>query len=163
MQSSLLRRRTHRFTRPSRTSVRVGEFVLMDIQIVSALCGIRVKGVTMEWEADFLPVGEGERSGDAIAVRFAESLSGPPAQRLTRLETTARKCGAPIVRAAGCEPSPEPFVPPNRRISVEAAQALGRCEDRGVPPSRAMGPGEASLMTRAPQMWHALVQIRELL
>jgi beta-lactamase superfamily II metal-dependent hydrolase len=32
----------------------------------------------MQWEADFLPVGDGERSGDAMALRYAENLAGPP-------------------------------------------------------------------------------------
>jgi beta-lactamase superfamily II metal-dependent hydrolase len=31
----------------------------------------------MQWEADFLAVGDGERSGDAIALRFGEDLAGP--------------------------------------------------------------------------------------
>lgn len=35
----------------------------------------------LQYEVDFLAVGEGERSGDAIALRFGEDLAGPPRQQ----------------------------------------------------------------------------------
>jgi beta-lactamase superfamily II metal-dependent hydrolase len=49
------------------------------------------------YEIDFLPVGEGERSGDAIALRFGSLLVDPPQQSVVIIDAGYQKSGEALV------------------------------------------------------------------
>jgi beta-lactamase superfamily II metal-dependent hydrolase len=49
------------------------------------------------YEIDFLPVGEGERSGDAIALRFGNLLANPPQQSVIIIDAGYQKSGEALV------------------------------------------------------------------
>lgn len=52
----------------------------------------------MQWEADFLAVGDGERSGDAIALRFAPDLSrAPEGQTVVVVDGGTKDAGEKLV------------------------------------------------------------------
>lgn len=49
------------------------------------------------YEIDFLPAGEGERSGDAIALRFGNLLADPPQQTVVVIDAGYQKSGEALV------------------------------------------------------------------
>lgn len=52
----------------------------------------------MQWEADFLAVGDGERSGDAIALRFGENLvEAPETQTVVVIDGGTKESGQKLV------------------------------------------------------------------
>ncbi|HUU44486.1 MAG TPA: MBL fold metallo-hydrolase [Acidobacteriota bacterium] len=51
----------------------------------------------MGYEIDFLAVGEGERSGDAIALRFGDLLADPPNQRVIIIDGGTADSGRALV------------------------------------------------------------------
>ncbi len=51
----------------------------------------------MDYEIDFLAVGEGERSGDAIAVRFGNLTTAPVSQRVFVIDGGTKKSGEDLV------------------------------------------------------------------
>ena len=52
----------------------------------------------MQWEVDFLNVGEGERSGDAIALRFAPDLTrAPEGQTVIVIDGGTQEAGQRLV------------------------------------------------------------------
>lgn len=52
---------------------------------------------TIGYEVDFLPVGDGEKCGDAIALRFGRLLSNPPQQTVVVIDGGFKDSGAAIV------------------------------------------------------------------
>jgi len=53
--------------------------------------------IRMGFEIDFLPVGKGETSGDAIAIRFGDLLSNPPRQVVVVIDGGFERSGAALV------------------------------------------------------------------
>lgn len=51
----------------------------------------------MGYEVDFLPVGDGERSGDAIALRFGDLLADPPTQTVVVIDGGTKESGEALV------------------------------------------------------------------
>jgi beta-lactamase superfamily II metal-dependent hydrolase len=51
----------------------------------------------MAFEIDFLPVGEGEKSGDAVAMRFGNLIANPPQQTVVVIDGGTKKSGAALV------------------------------------------------------------------
>lgn len=51
----------------------------------------------MNYEIDFLPVGEGSRSGDAIAIRFGEQLGHPEKQFVITIDGGTQESGERLV------------------------------------------------------------------
>lgn len=51
----------------------------------------------MNYEIDFLPVGEGSRSGDAIAIRFGEQLGHPERQFVITIDGGTQESGERLV------------------------------------------------------------------
>jgi beta-lactamase superfamily II metal-dependent hydrolase len=49
------------------------------------------------YEVDFLPVGEGEKCGDAIALRFGTLLANPPQQTVVVIDGGFKESGAALV------------------------------------------------------------------
>lgn len=50
------------------------------------------------YEVDFLPVGDGEKSGDAIALRFGDLLSEPPQQTVVVIDGGFKASGDALVK-----------------------------------------------------------------
>jgi glyoxylase-like metal-dependent hydrolase (beta-lactamase superfamily II) len=51
----------------------------------------------MAFEIDFMPVGEGEKSGDAIAMRFGNICANPPQQTVVVIDGGTKDSGAALV------------------------------------------------------------------
>jgi beta-lactamase superfamily II metal-dependent hydrolase len=51
----------------------------------------------MAFEIDFMPVGEGEKSGDAIAMRFGNIGANPPQQTVVVIDGGTKDSGAALV------------------------------------------------------------------
>jgi len=50
------------------------------------------------YEVDFLPVGDGEKCGDAIAFRFGRLLANPPQQTVVVIDGGFKDSGAALVQ-----------------------------------------------------------------
>jgi beta-lactamase superfamily II metal-dependent hydrolase len=53
---------------------------------------------TMGYEVDFLPVGDGEKCGDAIAMRFGNLLADPPQQTVVVIDGGFKTSGEAVVQ-----------------------------------------------------------------
>jgi beta-lactamase superfamily II metal-dependent hydrolase len=51
----------------------------------------------MAYEIDFLPVGDGEKSGDAIAIRFGNLSANPPQQMVVVIDGGTKESGSNLV------------------------------------------------------------------
>src|SRR6266851_504087 len=50
------------------------------------------------YDIDFLPVGDGEKCGDAIVLRFGHLLANPPQQTVVVIDGGFTDCGAALVQ-----------------------------------------------------------------
>ena len=53
--------------------------------------------LSMGYEVDYLPVGEGEKSGDAIAMRWGDLGGGPADQRVIVIDGGTKESGQALV------------------------------------------------------------------
>ncbi len=57
-----------------------------------------MNGNAIGYEVDFLPVGNGEKCGDAIAIRFGDLLADPPQQTVVVIDAGFKDSGTALVQ-----------------------------------------------------------------